>query len=168
MAGANLPMWMGIGHFIMRAPRRMGRTALPAFLARLADQPRSGGEARRVQRIMRRWLRVPGLRSRDTCYLRSLVLFRFLDPRGGELCLHFGVDEPSGAPGDRLHGHAWVSLDGRPLNPPQTLADGRIHEIYRFSSLTRGADASASAAAIAAAMMSANAAAPAPAQPLPV
>jgi hypothetical protein len=164
MTGSQLPLWLAVGHFIVRAPARLARTELPVFLARLAAQPRGGSDFQRVARLIRRWLRLPGLRSRDTCYLRSLVLFRFVDANGSDLCLHFGVDESRNT-AERLHGHAWVSLDGRALNPPGTLAEGRLKEIYRFSTLTGGA--STSAAALAAAMLRSGEAPPATAPPPP-
>lgn len=138
--GGRLPLWLAVGHFILRAPARLARTPLQAFLERLALQPRSGAEFARVRRLSGGWLRLPGLRGADTCYLRSLVLFRFVDPRGGDLCLHFGVDEPRD--GDRLRGHAWVSLDGQLLNAPPSLPQGRLREIYRYSILTGGSSAS--------------------------
>jgi len=137
-SGKGWPLWLAVGHFILRAPARLARSELPVFLKRVAAQPPDGTDFARVARLSRRWLRLPFFRSRDTCYLRSLVLFRFVDARGGDLCLHFGVDEP-GIAGERLHGHAWVSLDGRALNPPATLAEGRLREIYRFSKLNGGA-----------------------------
>lgn len=154
MRGTGLPLWLAVGHFLMRAPSRLARNELPAFLAKLAAQPRDGSDFARVTRLSRRWLRLFPLRSRDTCYLRSLVFFRFIDARGGDLCVHFGVDEPQA--GERLHGHAWVSLDGKLLNPPATLAEGRLREIYRFSTLNGGS--SASDAISASAMMSRDAA----------
>src|ERR1700744_1408030 len=91
MRGTGLPLWLAVGHFLIRAPARLARNELPAFLARLAVQPREGSDFARVARLSRRWLRLFPLRSRDTCYLRSLVLFRFIDARGGDLCVHFGV-----------------------------------------------------------------------------
>lgn len=148
LAANALPLWLAVGHFILRAPARMSRSELPAFLARVAAPPRAGADAARITRLTRRWLRLPSLRSRDTCYLRSLVLFRFLDSNGADLCLHFGVDEPRETD-DRLHGHAWVSLNGIPLNPPDSLAEGRLREIYRFSKLTGGASTSAAESAAA-------------------
>jgi glycosyltransferase involved in cell wall biosynthesis len=137
-SGNRLPLWLAVGHFILRAPARLARSELPVFLKRVAAQPRDGTDFARVARLSRRWLRLPLLRSRDTCYLRSFILFRFVDARDGDLCLHFGVDEQS-VSGERLHGHAWVSLDGRALNPPATLVEGRLREIYRFSRLNGGA-----------------------------
>jgi hypothetical protein len=153
----KLPLWLAVGHFIMRAPARLGRMELPRFLARIAVEPREDADFARVSRIARRWFRVPGLRAGDTCYLRSLVLFRFVHPRNGDLALHFGIDEPSAA-NERLHGHAWVSLDGKPWNLPESFGEGRLREIYRFSKLTGGS--STSGATIAVAMMRSSASAP--------
>ena len=161
LKGNKLPLWLAVGHFILRAPARLGRTPLPSFLARLAAQIRHGAEFAEVHRLTQRWLRLPGLRGADTCYLRSLVLFRFVDPRGGDLCLHFGVDEPRD--GGRLHGHAWVSLRGEMLNPPPSHAEGRLREIYRYSILTGGS--SASGATFAAAMLRSDDAGRVPAPP---
>jgi len=164
MSGSGLPLWLAVGHFILRAPARLARTELPVFLARIAAQPRDSSNFPRIDRLARRWLRLPLMRSRDTCYLRSLVLFRFMAANGSCLCLHFGVDEPRDT-NERLHGHAWVSLDGRALNPPGTLAEGRLKEIYRFSTLTGGS--STSGATFAAAMLRRGDVPPAIAPPPP-
>lgn len=163
LSGSNLPLWLAVGHFILRAPARLGRTELPTFLARLATQPRAGANFKRVNCLTRRWLRLPMLRSRDTCYLRSLVLFRFVDARGDDLSLHFGVDEPRSVD-ERLHGHAWITLKGEALNPPPSFVEGRVREIYRYSMLTGGS--STSGATFAAAMMCRDVRAPANESPV--
>ena len=164
MRGSRLPLWLAVGHFILRAPARMARTDLPLFLARVAAQPREDADFVRVARISRRWLRQPGLRAWNTCYLRSLILFRFVNPRGGDLCLHFGVDEPTGTD-HRQHGHSWVTLDGVPWNAPSTMAEGRLHEIYRFSTVSGGS--STSGATIAAEMIQHDSGVPANGAPPP-
>jgi hypothetical protein len=148
MSGSRLPLWFAVGYFILRAPARMARMDLPVFLAWAAAQPREAADFARVSRIYRRWLRQPGLRSRNTCYLRSLLLFRFVNPQNGDLCLHFGVDEQTPTE-TRQHGHAWISLDGIPWNPPHSFAEGRLREIYRFSTLTGGASTAGATAAVA-------------------
>ena len=164
LTGSSLPEWLAIGHFLLRAPARLGRTELPTFLARLAAHPRKGSNFKQISRRMKRWLRLPFLRSRDTCYLRSLALFRFVDFGEDDLCLHFGVDEPKEA-NERLHGHAWISLNGKALNPPESFVEGRLKEIYRYSTLTGGS--STSGAAFAAAMLSTGGDFPASGQPSP-
>lgn len=141
LKGRGLPLWLAVGHFIFRAPARLKRMDLPLFLLRLSVSPRGRGDYARIERLTRRWLRLPGLQGRNTCYLRSLVLFRFLDPGDADLCLHFGIDEPE-SPEERLHGHAWVSLDRIGLNPPPYALQGRLREIYRFSFLNGGSSTS--------------------------
>jgi hypothetical protein len=163
MRGSSLPLWLAVGHFILRAPARLARTELPLFLARIAAQPREDADFVRVARISRRWLRQPGLRARNTCYLRSLVLFRFVNPRGHDLCLHFGVDEPTAAD-HRQHGHSWVTLDRIPWNAPSTMAEGRLRELYCFSTVSGGS--STSGAAVAGAMIRRGDAVPANGAPL--
>lgn len=137
LRGAALPLWLAVGHFMQRAPRRLARMDLPAFLDRLSAEPSGRANQKTLERITRRWCRLPGWRAKDTCYVRSLILFRFLAVSAGDLSLHFGVDERR-SQDERWHGHAWVSLDGVPLNPPPSLAEGRIREIYRYSRLTGG------------------------------
>ena len=63
MPGSKLPLWLAVGHFILRAPARPARTDLQVFLARVAAQPRENADFARVVRISRRWLRQPGLRA---------------------------------------------------------------------------------------------------------
>jgi len=165
ISGGGLPLWLSVGHFVLRAPARLARTELPAFLARIAAQPRDGSDFARVARLSRRWLRLFPFRARDTCYLRSLVLFRFIDAQGGDLCVHFGVDQPP-AGEERLHGHAWISLNGEVLNGPATLAEGSLREIYRFSTVSGGS--STSGAMSAAAMIHRGGVSPATARSMPV
>jgi hypothetical protein len=164
LTGNGLPLWLAVGHFILRAPARLGRMDLPLFLSRVAAQPREDVDFLRVARIYHRWLRLPGLRSRNTCYFRSLLQFRFMNPRNRDLCLHFGVDEAT-ASDTRQHGHAWVSLDGVAWNAPGTMAEGRLREIYRFSTVTGGS--STSGATFAAAMLRRGDAPPVTAPPSP-
>ena len=159
---ARLPLWLAVGHFILRIPARLARMGLPEYLARIAAEPRADADFPRIARILRRWLRQPGFRAANTCYIRSLIYFRFVNPHGRDLCLHFGVDQPS-ATDNRLHGHAWVSLDGVPWNAPASLRAGKLREIYRYSTLTGGS--STSGAAVADAMIHARGPAPATAPP---
>ena len=66
---------------------------------------------RRIARLRRLVLRVPGLRARNTCYMRALTMYRFLDAGDATVRFHVGVEERDD-PAVRLHGHAWVSVDG--------------------------------------------------------
>jgi len=112
---ADVWLTLRIGWFVWRAPADLGGRDLPSFLDRLqrarrppAPDPASAYE--RVARLRQPWLHLPGLRGRNTCYVRALTLYRFLDPGAGDLELHLAVEDGYDA-GDRLHGHAWVSVD---------------------------------------------------------
>ncbi|HET6603496.1 MAG TPA: lasso peptide biosynthesis B2 protein [Xanthomonadaceae bacterium] len=115
--------WLGrIGWFVLRLPDDLERSHLRTFLGRLAaearpraDDPHAAME--RVARLRRPWLRLPGLRSRDTCYVRALTLYRFLDAAGHEMKLRVGA-EWFDRPGGVLRGHAWVAVDGKILEGP--------------------------------------------------
>ena len=122
-----------VGYFLCRAPADLERVSLPEFLAslRAADRPSAPDVWSAMERIVRlreAWLRLPGLRARNTCYLRALTLYRFLDADGGAVGIHFGI-EPPRRPGDRLRGHAWITVDGRLLEGPEAVAAGGILEI---------------------------------------
>lgn len=44
---------------------------------------------------------------------------------------HFGV-EPGADANDRIHGHAWVTLDGELLEAPEPVLAGRVRELYVY------------------------------------
>ena len=130
-AASDVPWLLRIGWFVLRLPTDVERTHLEGFLANLARAPRPAAAdpltgAERVARLRRPWLRLPGLRSRDTCYVRALTLYRFLDPGAHDVQLRMGV-EWHDRPGGVLRGHAWVTLDGQVLEgPPEADAHGRL------------------------------------------
>jgi hypothetical protein len=51
-----------------------------------------------------------GLFGHSYCLKRSLVLFHYLRRAGKHPIVHFGVARTDG----RVHGHAWIELDGQP------------------------------------------------------
>ena len=115
--------WLArIGWFIVRLPANVERSHLSEFLAHLAAAPRPRSKdpavaADRVIRLRTPWLRAPILRRRDTCYVRALTLYRFLDAPGHEVKLRIGAewfDRPGGA----LRGHAWVTVDEDLIEAP--------------------------------------------------
>ena len=123
-----------VGWFVLRLPVDVERSHLGEFLDRLATAPRPAAKtpqqsAERIVRLRQPFLRVPGLRSRDTCYVRALTLYRFLDAHGHDVGLHVGA-EWHDKPGGVLHGHAWVTLDGQILEgPPEADAHDRLQLI---------------------------------------
>jgi hypothetical protein len=77
-----------------------------------------------AKRATSRWSR--WFRGIDTCLTRSLVLGGLLVGRGDvELNLGFrpGEDEPN------LDGHAWITIDGRPIGVDGSLAEGRYTRV---------------------------------------
>ena len=121
-----------IGWFVWRAPIDLARNDLWSFVDRLrgARRPRASDPAasyERVARLRHPWLRLPGLRGRDTCYVRALTLYRFVDPGKDDLELHLAVEDGYD-PGDRLHGHAWVSVDSVTFEDLPTTAR-RLREV---------------------------------------
>lgn len=67
--------------------------------------------------------------SRDNCLERALVTFRYLCRAGAQPEFVMGV----GRGGEGVHGHAWVTVDGRPVHDkPAALAP--FHPILRFKS----------------------------------
>jgi hypothetical protein len=123
-----------IGWFVLRLPADVEGSHLEGFLDRLttaarpaAPDPHTG--AARIARLRHPWLRVPGLRSRDTCYVRALTMYRFLDPGAHDVQLRVGV-EWFDHPGGVLRGHAWVTLDDEVLEgPPEADAHERLHPV---------------------------------------
>lgn len=128
-------LWLArIGWFVLRLPMNVERTHLSAFLGQLRTAPRPPAidpiaGAERIARLRTPWLRSPGLRSRDTCYVRALTLYRFLDPAGHDVSLRVGA-EWFDRPGGILRGHAWVALDGTVLEgPPEADQHDRLQLI---------------------------------------
>jgi hypothetical protein len=125
-----------IGRFMQRVPIEMEQTSLPEFLNRLEHR---GGlksddvsaSTARIVRLRQAWLNLDRFASRNTCYIRALTLFRFLAPSAGGLRIHFGVN-PGDNPGDRVHGHAWVSWNGQVLEAPEPVERGIVEELYTF------------------------------------
>jgi hypothetical protein len=132
---SDLVLALRIGYFLLTTPGALGRTTLPILLDRLrsASRPRARDVRAGVERIMRlrqAWMRLPIFRARDTCYLRALSLYRFLDAGDNEVRIHFGI-EPGTDPTDRLRGHAWVVVNQEMFEVPDPVQEGRVREIYR-------------------------------------
>ncbi len=136
---SDVLLCLRIGYFLCVLPRRLERLPLPEILRRIGASGRRAGatanpidaDVERVARLRQAWLNLPRLAARNTCYVRAITLFRFLDG-GGKLCIHIGV-EPGVAADDRLRGHAWVTHQGRLLEPPEPVVAGRVKELYVYS-----------------------------------
>lgn len=129
----DVPLALRVGWFLFRAPAELEGHDLRAFLDRLRDAPRPRATdvcqgMQRVVRVRRAWLSLPVLRRRDTCYLRALILYRFLDGGGRQVALHLGI-EPPRVSDQRLHGHAWVTVDDELLEGPPNADLARVVEV---------------------------------------
>jgi hypothetical protein len=125
-----------VGLFIWRAPTDLDAIALPELLAKLRAAPRPAArelaaDIERIKRLQNAWLRLPFFRSRDNCYLRTFTFYRFLDPGGSDMRVHFVV-EPSEKTGERLKGHAWVTVDGKVVGGLPPALGARAQQIYSF------------------------------------
>lgn len=127
-------IWLAIniGAFIIRAPRLIARTDLRSLLERLRANerlirvPRSSRE--RVAFVRSWWLSKPFFRKYDTCYVRAMTLYRFLDAPDNDIAMHFGIEKRTNS-GERLRSHAWVTLRGSLLEGPRIVLEGRVREI---------------------------------------
>lgn len=130
---ADVLLGLRVGAFVLRAPAELQRHDLRGYLDRLASRrrppaPDVATSAARVRRLRNAWLRLPGFRRRNTCYVRALTLYRFLDAGTGAARVHFGV-ESEASPGGRLRGHAWVTVDGNLVEGPPDEVLRRVREM---------------------------------------
>ena len=130
---ADAVLFVCICAFIVRLRGDVRRLDVPAFFRMLRDAPRPRARSfeRDYQRIVRlrdAALAMPRLWRRDTCYVRALTLYRFLDAGERRIQVHFGVEQPASS-AERLRGHAWISVDGRLFEAPDAVRFRRVHEV---------------------------------------
>jgi hypothetical protein len=135
----DITLALQLGYFIWRVPDWLDRMPLPQLLNRLASaSPPASSDIdtslERVKRLSRLWFKLPMLRNRNTCYLRALMFFRFLDPQTRPMHIHFVV-EPGRTPGERLRGRAWVTIGETLIDPPPEPILARTRSIYSYPPL---------------------------------
>jgi hypothetical protein len=115
--------------FIAAAPRLLAEDDLRSVLTRIRAAGRvARANYERICRMRGICLRFPPLANRNTCYVRALTLYRYLDVPDDAAAIHFGIERRD--PGhSRLHGHAWVTVEGKMLEGPPAVLEGRIYEI---------------------------------------
>jgi hypothetical protein len=117
-----------IAAFILRAPRSIASNDLRSFIASLRGGRVPRAHKERIVRL-RTFLLGKRLFARaNTCYVRALTLYRFLDAPDADVRVHLGI-EHRGDARERLRGHAWVSLAGAIIEGPPVAFEGRVHEI---------------------------------------
>ncbi len=117
-----------------RLPRRMRTATLPQLLDAIRAAPRSGSGAieadvERIRRLRGMWFGLPALAPYNTCFMRALSMYRFLDPGEAEMRLHW-VIEPGRTAGDRLRSHAWVTVGGSLVEEVDMTGAGVTHGLY--------------------------------------
>jgi hypothetical protein len=132
---ADVPLALRIGYFIWRVPSELEITHLSGMLDqfRQANRPHAYDPDSGVKRLMRLsepWLRRGFFRARNTCYLRAMILYRYLDPGEMDMSIHYVVEPPRNT-GDRLHGHAWVTVSDEVLDVEDFSIVDRSSEIFR-------------------------------------
>jgi hypothetical protein len=130
---SEIQLALAIGYFICRLPRQLRKQHLRQFLAgSRACRRRAGGDLQaskeRVARLRDAWLALPWLQARNTCYVRALTLYRFLEAGPQPVAIHFGVERCADSR-QRLRGHAWVTVSERLLEGPDAVLSGGIVEI---------------------------------------
>lgn len=129
----DISLALKIGYFVLKLPRMVDRTDLPRLLTglRRSARPSALGLSSNLEQICRLrqlWLCLPMLRARNTCYVRAMTLYRFLDSGQRGMRIHFAV-ELGRNPEDRLRGHAWVTVDGQVLEELSIL-EKHLREVY--------------------------------------
>jgi hypothetical protein len=82
---------------------------------------RDASREQRVARIAERLYRTTPRLSRDNSLERSLVTYRYLVRAGSEPVLVVGMRKQ-----EELHGHVWVTLDGRPVHDTEEFLSGFV------------------------------------------
>ncbi|MBI3785905.1 MAG: lasso peptide biosynthesis protein [Deltaproteobacteria bacterium] len=131
-------LWLSLrlGYFIWRVPHWVDDRPLPVLLQTLERSRRPAARdlkssVERINRLSRPWFKVPPLRARNNCYVRSLMFYRFVDAPTIALRIHLVV-EPRLSSGDRLRGHAWVSAGSDFCEAPQPEVLARAKVIYTY------------------------------------
>jgi len=132
----DILLTLRIAYFLWSVPKDLDQTSLPSFLSAVRAAPRPPASdlrhaAARIARLRQPWVRLSLFGGRNTCYMRALTLYRFLDTGEQPMRIHFGVDRSANA--DRLSGHAWITVGDDTLEAPEPVVQGRVREIYRHS-----------------------------------
>ena len=106
-----LATWLPVLVALFSLRRLVRLLTPPGFL-----QPYAGVGADEIVTMVARRLAQPQMMRRRACLRHGLTLLHFLRLAGLAAELHVAVYPPSSDP-NRLHGHCWVSLDGRDLMP---------------------------------------------------
>jgi hypothetical protein len=129
---SDLVLTIRIGLFVLRLPSELGKRDVTTFLRELRAAPRPSARdvdasVERIRRIAAAVLSLPRFWHWNTCYVRALILYRFVDARDREMQLHLGIEQRG--PEERLHGHAWLTLAGEVLEAPAEGSLATLREV---------------------------------------
>jgi hypothetical protein len=118
------------GGMMLKAHVALVATAMPLLvrliplkrLLRLLEPPRwmrcyRNVDIERIAAVVEARLARPRMMVRRACLRKGLTLYHFLRLSGRPAELVFGVFPSADAKG-RMHGHCWVSVDGRAVSEP--------------------------------------------------
>jgi hypothetical protein len=135
-------LWLAVrlGAWLAVLPMRLHRYTLPQLLQRLTPrhartQHPSRQERDIVVRLVVRLCRCRLFRGPlfpQTCLRQALALYHILSRLGYPVAIHIGVSKT----GEALHGHSWVTVDGRPV-AERTRTD-LFHPIYSYPAVASG------------------------------
>lgn len=131
----DLVLAIRIAWFVRRLPDDLARRDVTTFLQglRKMNASRRNGrgdvhaQARHIRRIAMAVLSLPRFWRMNTCYVRALIIYRFLPAADHDVLLHIGIEQR----GDQreLHGHAWLTLDDELLEAPDDVLLSSLREV---------------------------------------
>jgi hypothetical protein len=125
-----------IALFVRRLPDDLARRDVTTFLKGLrrmnaaAGRGRGGdvhARARHLRRIAMAVLSLPRFWHWNTCYVRALIMYRFLAAADHDVVLHIGIEQRGAE--RALHGHAWLTLDDELLEAPGDVLLSSLREV---------------------------------------
>jgi hypothetical protein len=130
----DMVLALRIGWFVRHLPADLARRDLTTFLRglRSVDDTRHGTsdvrtQASHIRRIAMAVLSLPGFWRWNTCYVRALVIYRFLPAGENDVLLHIGIEQRG--PQRELHGHAWLTLGDDLVEAPDDVLLSSLREI---------------------------------------
>jgi len=131
----NVVLAVRIAWFVRRLPDALAQRDVAAFLHGLrkmsASRRKAQGDvhadARRIRRIAMAVLSLPRFWRMNTCYVRALIIYRFLPAAEHDVLLHIGIEQRGEQ--RELHGHAWLTLDDELLEAPDNVLLSSLREV---------------------------------------
>jgi hypothetical protein len=124
-----------IALFVRRLPSDLARRDVTTFLDGLRRMKAAAGSergdvrarARHIRRIAMAVLSLPRFWQWNTCYVRALVIYRFLAAADHDVVLHIGIEQRGAE--RALHGHAWLTLGDELLEAPDDVLLSSLREV---------------------------------------